>query len=114
MKFSSAAAAFEWAEEILSIREGGRSNAAMMEMLGNSGIPKDYNLLDAIEIRNAAFRACKAGHPCPHERFRCLFNWYLPDPTVEYPVMSMAQEDRIWDCCGTFRTLLEKKHFLEK
>ena len=40
MKFSSAALALEWAEEILSIREGGRSNAAMMEQIGG-GAGKD-------------------------------------------------------------------------
>ena len=63
MKHSSPATALEWAEEILTIREGGRSNAAMMEMLGNGGISLDYSLLDAIEIRGASVRACKGGHP---------------------------------------------------
>ena len=113
-KFSSPELALEWAETILSIREGGRSNAAMMEMLGNGGACKDYALLDAIEIRNAAIEACKGGHPCPHHRPRCLFHWYLPDPTIEYPVMSWAQEDRIRECCATFRDLLQDKQFLER
>lgn len=113
-RFSSAAFALEWAETILSIREGGRSNCSMMEMLGNGGIPKDYDLLDAIEIRNASIRACKEGNPCAHHRFRCLFNWYLPDPTIEYPCMSMAQEDKVRDCCATFHDMLQEKGFLER
>ena len=113
-RFASAFEAFQWAETILSIREGGRSNAAMMEMLGNGGIPKDYDLCDAIDIRNAAFRACKAGHPCPCQRIRCLFHWYLPDPLIEYPRMSNAQEQRVMDCCVTFKEMLQKKGFLER
>lgn len=113
MKFDGPAQALEWAETILSIREGGRSNAAMMEMLGG-GACKDYAILDAIEIRNAAILSCKAGCPCPYRRPRCLFHWYLPDPCIEYPVMSWAQEDRVRDCCSTFRELLEKKHFLTR
>lgn len=113
-RFVSVFEAFQWAETILSVREGGRSNAAMMEMLWNGGIPKDYDLLDAIEIRNAAFRACKAGHPCPCERVRCLFHWHLPDPLIEYPRMSQDQERRIMECDAKFKVLLQEKGFLER
>ena len=114
MKHSSPATALEWAEEILTIREGGRSNAAMMEMLGNGGISLDYSLLDAIEIRGASVRACKGGHPCPYQRPRCLFHWYLPDPKIEYPVMSEAQENRIRECCLEFHEMLYNKQLVEE
>ena len=112
MKFSSAALALEWAEEILSIREGGRSNAAMMEQIGG-GAGKDYAILDAIEIRTAAKRACWCSLPCPIVRNSCLFHWLLPDPCMEYPEMSHAQEDRIRECVAVFEGFLATKGFME-
>jgi hypothetical protein len=113
MKFSSPALALEWAETILSIREGGRSNAAFMEHLDNGGICLDYAVLDALEIRHAARQSCVSGWPCPYIRHECLFNWLVPDPCVEYPRMSYAQEQRVMACATTFAERLRKKGFLE-
>jgi len=113
VKFSSAALALEWAETILSIREGGRSNAAALEQLSNGGVGKDYAVLDAVEIRHAAKMACIGGWPCPYIRHKCMFHWHLPDPLVEYPPMPWAQECRIIDCSARFSDLLRKKGFLE-
>ena len=113
MIFASAALALEWAETILSIREGGRSNAAMMEQL-SGGAGKDYAVLDAIEIRDAAKRACWCSLPCPLTRRSCLFHWLLPDPCIEYPQLSRAQEDRIMECVVVFEGFLAEKNFMER
>lgn len=112
--FPSTFAALEWAETVYSIREGGRSNAAMMEQLGNGGVPKDYDILDAIEIRAAAKRACWLGLPCPIMRMSCLFHWHLPDPSVQYPRLSDSHEQRIIDCDAMFEFLLRAKGFMER
>jgi hypothetical protein len=113
VKFSSAAEAIIWAETILSIREGGRSNMAMLEFLGNGGLPKDYAVLDAIEIRSAARKACWLGLPCPQFRHNCLFAWYWPDPTIVRQEPSSSQIRAFEDCASTFHYLLQKKGFLE-
>jgi len=113
VKFKSTKEALDWAETIISIREGGRSNAAMMELLGNGGTPKDYQILDAIEIRSASRLACWDSLPCPDQRPRCLFHWHLPDPCVEHPRLSDAQVDRICACDGRFASILRRKGFLE-
>lgn len=113
MKFLSAFSALAWAEEVWSIREGGRTTYREEFSDGNVGLPKDFALLDAIEIRCAAKRACWNGLPCPITRQGCLFHWLLPDPCIVYPEMSQAQIDRIKDCVAMFEELLRKKGFME-
>ena len=113
-RFASAALALEWAETVLAILEGGRSNGAMMEQLGGGGLSKSYAILDAIEIRHASREACRSGWPCPYLRDKCLFHWHLPDPCIEYPPMSYSQECRVKDCAGTFEARLRAKNYLER
>lgn len=113
VKFSCAAEAIIWAETILSIREGGRSNMAMLEFLGNGGLPKDYHVLDAVEIRYAARKACRLGQPCPQLRQSCLFAWYWPDPLCVHPEPSSSQKRVFEDCADTFHDLLQEKGFIE-
>ena len=113
MKFSSPALALEWAETILSIREGGRSNSAFLEQLDGNGAGKDYAVLDALEIRHAARQSCVNGWPCPYIRHECMFNWHVPDPCVEYPPMSWSQEQRVMACSTVFAAKLRAKGFLE-
>ena len=112
-RFSSPALALEWAETILSIREGGRSNAAMMEMLGNGGLPRDYALLDAIEIRAAAKKACGEGHPCSVSRVDCLFRWFVFEECGKHTGLSDSQRAKVRECAGTFEAKLRAKGFLE-
>lgn len=111
-KFSNATDALDWAEKILSIAEGGRSNMTILEGFGN-GNGKNYAILDAIEIRHCAKQSCINGWPCPYLRDSCLYHKLIPDPCIEYPPMSWAQEQRIMACEGRFIELLRKKKFIE-
>lgn len=113
MIFSSAALALEWAETILSIREGGRSNAGMMEQLGG-GAGKDYAVLDAIEIRAAAERACQGSLPCPLTRQDCLFLWLVFESCDSHCPLSDHQADRIRECASLFEDILVAKGFMEQ
>ena len=114
MKFASAFLALEWAETIISIREGGRSNAAMLEMLDNGGVSKEYAILDAYQIRIESERACLAGMPCPYMRRRCLFDAYLPDPLVQQDELSKSEVTRQEDCKEEFDRRLREKGYLTK
>ena len=114
MRFATAFLALEWAETIISIREGGRSNAAMLELLGTGGVCKDYALLDAYQIRKESEKACRAGMPCPYRQDQCLFNVYLPDPTIQYPEPSESERKRQEDCMEEFARLLKIKGFLSE
>jgi hypothetical protein len=112
--FSCAALALEWAETIISIHEGGRSNSAMMEALGSGGISKDYARLDAYQIRKESEKACKWGHPCPINRYECLFLWLVVEECDKHTELSTSQADRVRDCEAEFERLLKDKGYLEK
>jgi hypothetical protein len=113
VKFETAADAYRWAEEIITIRQGGRSNAAMMELIGSGGIQKDYAFLDAITIRTLASKACVSGCPCPQFDYFCLFDWYLPNPAIMQIKLSEVQIQRIEKCAEVFTELLQKKGFMD-
>jgi hypothetical protein len=110
-KFHSAEEALDWAEKILSVVEGGRTN--LISDWGGGGQGKNYAILDAIEIRSAAEAACRHGWPCPYLRHKCLFNFLLPDPLVKQEPISYAQETRILACNVRFDAILRKKGFIE-
>lgn len=115
MKFSSAENALNWAETEISVREGGKTSCREEYNQGNGFvIPKDYNILDAYQIRKESEKACKAGHPCPYQRYRCLFEVYLPDPLIQYPEPSESERLRQDDCKAEFERLLKIKGYLEK
>lgn len=116
--FPSPKAALEWAEEILTTIEGGRTNLPPPEKIeeGYSELGHHVTLgnrLDAIEIRHASRLACRGGWPCPYIREKCLFHWHVPDPCIEYPPMPYSQEQRVIDCDATFRGLLRSKNYLK-
>jgi hypothetical protein len=112
MKFSSAELALDWAEKVWSMRLGGRTTFRE-EFGGESGVPKDYMILDAIQIRGLATRACRWGHPCPYAVYQCLQAELVPDPLVFRAELPKTHKDRIDDCVAEFTRLLRGKGFLE-
>ena len=113
MKFSSPELALDWAEKVWSIREGGRTTFRE-EFGGASGVPKDYMILDAIQIRGLATRACRIGHPCPYARYQCLQAELVPDPCVFIPELPSSHNARIENCVKEFTRLLQGKGFMDK
>lgn len=112
MKFSSAELALDWAEKVWAIRLEGRTTFRE-EFGGVGGAPKDYTILDAIQIRGLATRACRIGHPCPYARYQCLQMELVPDPCAFVPELPSSQKDRINNCVKEFARLLREKGFLE-
>lgn len=112
MKFSTAEDAFEFAMKMIEARRSGRSNAAIMDTLGNLGIPKEYALLDAIEIHHCAKRACQGERSCPMYSPACLINWWMPEPTEEQQRKSEDQVQRIEHCIAAFEDELWEMDFL--
>lgn len=111
-KFPNEREAYQWAMEILSIREGGRSNLIILEA-SNSGPCKDYSILDAIAIKKCAELSCRSLRACPYYTPYCFLDWFLPDPVVEQNTPSQSQEDRIHDCVADFRDRLRTCGFIE-
>ena len=110
--FSTAEEAFEWAMKVIEARRNGRSNMALFEMVGMGGIPKDYAILDAVEIHHCAKRACQGERTCPMYSAACLIDWWMPDQTVEQVRKSDHQVQRIKNCIEAFEDELWEKDFL--
>ena len=109
-RFYSAEDAFEWAIRIIEARRSGRSNMALMEMVGAGGTPKDYAILDAIEIHHCAKRACQGERSCPMYSASCLMDWWMPEE--EQPRKSEHQVSRIENCIAAFEDELWEMNFL--
>lgn len=113
-RFASAEDAFEWAMKIIEARRSGRSNMALLEMADEGGIPKDYAILDAVEIHHCAKRACQGERTCPMYSAACLIDWWMPDPTVEQVRKSQHQVRRIEECIAAFEDELWEMNFLKE
>ena len=113
-RFETAKDALSWAIQMVEARRSGRSNMALLEMVGAGGVPKDYAHLDAIEIHHCAKRACQGGSPCPIYSVACLIDWWMPMATDVPTRKSDHEVQRINNCIAAFEDELWEMNFLEE
>jgi hypothetical protein len=113
VKFTCAATAYEWAQGILITFRNGKAFDPNPELFrgGMGGI--GLKILIAIDVDHIAGKACCGAKRCPQFDYQCLFQYWLPEPTIVQPARSSTQIQRIEDCIARFDELLRMRGYVE-
>ena len=112
MKFSTPAAAYLWAQEILIPWRSGRAFDCDPEQF-RGGTGAMGAVIAAIAIDTRAERACCGAKRCPRYDPKCFLNWWLPEPCLTQIQLSDSEVGRIENCIAEFDRLLREAGVIE-